>query len=500
MVINTREIEYKKKSNNTRITFDKLEDAADKLMAAQEKMHTYCSRTFKELMKNMINEHGTILEKVVNGLAQLDVNITSAKISLKYNYCRPIIYNHSTSFVQAKAMRHPIIERINDSVEYVPNDVNLGMKRPDNFKGGEATIAATTVEPINGMLLYGCNACGKSSFMKAVGLNVIMAQSGFFVPAEQFHLSPYDSIFTRISGDDDIFKGQSSFAVEMMELRNIFKRCNDRSLILGDELCKGTESTSALAIVAAGICYLHKKNTQFLFATHLHGLDEIAEIKALKTEVKSYHLSVQYNKQTGILIYDRLLKPGSGSSLYGLEVCKAMDMEPHFLKQANTIRKRIADQNETLLGDEKKSQYNSSIFMDVCQVCMDAWAEETHHIKYQKDADENNMVGHVPKNNKSNLVPLCKKCHKDETYGNIKIHGWEDTSVGRKLSWTDNKCYALNKKKKKLFTAIQMECILDYLKTYPKLTKIAMCDKINRENELEIKCSPYTLDKVRKFL
>jgi hypothetical protein len=223
----------------------------------------------------------------------------------------------------------------------------------------------------------------------------------------------------------------------MLELRNIFKRCNSRSLVLGDELCRGTESVSGKSIVAAGIWKLRKSNSQFIFATHLHGLDDIPEVKILE-HVEAYHLSVKYDKQTDKLIYDRKMKKGSGSSLYGLEVCKAMDMDNEFLELANKIRKREAGEYETLLGDEKKSQYNNNIYMDKCEICGNK-AEETHHIKYQKDADNTGFVGHVHKNNQSNLVPLCKECHKKETYGKINIIGWQDTSNGRRLQVVDNR-------------------------------------------------------------
>tara|TARA_B100000963_G_C22575297_1_gene648111 strand:- start:237 stop:1502 length:1266 start_codon:yes stop_codon:yes gene_type:complete len=313
-------------------------------------------------------------------------------------------------------VRHPIIERINDNYEYIPNDVNLSNNNTA------------------GILLYGCNMCGKSSYMKSVGLNIIMAQAGFYTAAESFEYYPYKYIFTRISGNDNLFEHKSSFGVEMLELRNIFKRCDNRSLVLGDELCRGTESVSGKAIVAAGICKLRATNSHFIFATHLHGLDTITEVNELP-HVKAYHLSVEYCRTSERLIYDRRMKEGSGSSLYGLEVCKAMDMDSDFLELANRIRKREAGENETLLGEENKSHYNSKIYIDTCAIC-DNKAEETHHIKYQKDADTNGFIGHIHKNNKSNLVPLCKECHKKETYGKINIIGWIDTSDGRKLKVT----------------------------------------------------------------
>ena len=143
------------------------------------------------------------------------------------------IIDNENSYIDAKKLRHPIIEKI-ISTEYIPHNLELGKKEI-------------------GILLYGLNAAGKSSLMKSVGINVIMAQAGMYVSADSFEFKPYKSIFTRISNNDNLFKGQSTFAVEMSELRGILTRANNSSLVLGDELCSGTETTSAVAIVATGI-------------------------------------------------------------------------------------------------------------------------------------------------------------------------------------------------------------------------------------------------------
>ena len=149
-------------------------------------------------------------------------------------------------------MRHPIIERLPFSPEYVTNDITLGKDSKD------------------GILLFGTNACGKSTLMKSLGVSIILAQAGLFVPCTSFTFNPYKTIYTRIWGNDNIFKGLSTFAVEMSELRTILKQSNQNSLILGDELCSGTESTSALSIFAAGLERLHEIGSSFIFATHFH--------------------------------------------------------------------------------------------------------------------------------------------------------------------------------------------------------------------------------------
>ena len=135
------------------------------------------------------------------------------------------------SYITAKELRHPIIERIQTKSEYVPNDIQIG------------------TETQTGMP-YGTHASGKSSLMKAVGLNIILAQAGFYTASSDFQFSPYKHLFTRILNNDNIFKGESGFAVEVSEIRSILKRCDNNSLVLGDELCNGTENISAQSIFA----------------------------------------------------------------------------------------------------------------------------------------------------------------------------------------------------------------------------------------------------------
>ena len=147
---------------------------------------------------------------------------------------------------------------------YVPNDVCLGKSDGDL-----------------GILLYGTNAVGKTSLIKALGISVIMAQSGMYVPCESFTYSPYKYIFTRIIGNDNIFKGLSTFGVEMSELRVILNNCDNNSLILGDELCSGTETDSALSIFNASIEVMSERKSNFMFATHFH---ELPHLKSMKND------------------------------------------------------------------------------------------------------------------------------------------------------------------------------------------------------------------------
>ena len=347
------------------------------------------------------------------------------------------------------------------------------------------------------MLLFGTNASGKSSLMKAIGINIIMAQSGMYVAASDFKFKPYTQLFTRINNNDNIFKGESSFAVEMSELRSILKRCDSKSLILGDELCSGTESVSAQSIFAASVLRLVAKNTNFIFATHLHELCRMDKIVTLEN-IDMFHLKVVYDPATETLIYDRKLEPGNGPAIYGLEVCKAMDMDPEFLEEAQEIRRQLLNQSKSIL-DTRKSHFNANVFVDDCQVCQ-AKAEDVHHIKFQCTADSNNMIGSIKKDSESNLVPLCKKCHDQVHNGNLIIDGYLQTSEGITLDFKFLEAEKIKEKKqkRKKYSDKQIAVIKEFqnqsLESKIKLSQKYIINKLLTEHQISISSS--TLKKI----
>ena len=298
----------------------------------------------------------------------------------------------------------------------------------------------------------------KSSLMKSIGIAIIMAQSGFYVPAKSLVYSPYKQLFTRISNNDNIFKGQSTFAVEMSELRSILKRTDHYSLVLGDELCSGTETTSGLSIVTAGVLRLSSKNSSFIFATHLHKLSEMEEILECKT-VHNYHMETTYDPSTQKLTYDRKLKPGSGNAIYGLEVAKAMDLDDDFIKTADKIRKKIMGIDEVIVNS-KGNPYNSKIILDSCTICKKA-TEEIHHIEEQHLANSEGMINHYHKNKLFNLVQLCHDCHQSVHNGNLKIDGYVDTSNGVELSYHYKQDDTSSNDSRRKFNQDQIDIIKD---------------------------------------
>jgi DNA mismatch repair protein MutS len=381
-------------------------------------------------------DNGT-LHGIVDWLGELDTEMTLARLSDLYGYVRPSYATEGAGFA-VYGLRHPIIERIHTNVPYISHNLVLG-----SFASG-ATITATaggagagaTSETENtaiapgGVLLYGVNAAGKSSLGKAIGLAVIMAQTGMPVPASTMTLVPYKALFTRILGNDNLWAGMSSFVVEMTEFRSILRSAAEGTLVIGDELCAGTETASATSIVAAGVKTLADRGAHFFFATHLHELAEIPEI-ANHVAVRAYHLTVHPSPtQHGALVYDRLLRTGTGSPMYGLEVCRGLDMDREFLAAAFDFRKRLFSED----GSVRPSRYNTAVIVSACEICGSREGLETHHIVPQAAADTAGRIGPgTSKHHEGNLVALCGSCHDKHHGGLLEIQGWKTTTKGRTL-------------------------------------------------------------------
>lgn len=344
------------------------------------------------------------LECIVNFVTLVDVIFAKASIAKKYCYCKPTIASADKSFVSAKGLRHCLIEHLQTNELYVTNDISLGAGATD------------------GILLYGTNAVGKTSLIRALGIAVIMAQSGLYVPCTEFTYCPYKYLFTRIIGNDNLFKGLSTFAVEMSELRTILRLADKNSLILGDELCSGTENISAISIFVAGIQKLHQLQSSFIFATHLHEIVNYDEIAGLPS-VALKHMTVVYDKERDMLIYDRKLKDGPGNSLYGLEVCKSLSLPEDFLAAAYSIRAKYNPESGSILA-LKQSHFNAQKIVSVCEMCKNGLGTDVHHLQHQNEADARGIIMNddstFHKNKLANLMTLCDKCHGDIHKTNVQ--------------------------------------------------------------------------------
>ena len=373
-------------------------------------------------IKDIVNNYIENLNYFVNKIGFLDFINSGALCSYKLGYCRPKIIEADKSFFNVENMRHPIVEIINQNVEYHPHTLSIG-------------------KDLNGILLYGINSSGKSTLMKAIGLNIILAQIGYFVTATKFEYFPYTNLFTRICGNDNIFRGMSSFMVEMVELMAILKRNNNRTLVLGDEICRGTEEKSANIIVAYMLETLSQSNTSFITATHLHMIADLPSVVNLE-KVKPMHLKVEYDDINQRLVYSRELKEGQGEKYYGVQVAKYLMKNDHF----NTRTKEIENEYEDI--SIKQSNYNKNNWMIECYFCHAKKELETHHINFQKDCLNNMVIDkpHIKKNSNYNLVTLCRKCHDMVDTQELIIKGWKETSNGIILDYYKNNKKITNKK------------------------------------------------------
>ncbi len=358
-------------------------------------------------------------QPIEDWIIDIDLSHCMAKTSHAQGWVKPTIEaddSSNPSSLSIKNLRHPLIEAQKRQSKLVTHDIDLG------HNGG-----ATSSEHGQGWLLYGMNASGKSSLMKAIGVAVCLAQIGCYVPATEMRLRPFHKLATRILNQDNLWAGLSSFAVEMSELRDMFQLADHQTLVLGDELCSGTESISATAIVAAGIQWLHKAGARFVLATHLHDLTRLSAITSLPA-LRFWHLHVEYDRLTDKLIYHRTLSPGSGSTLYGLEVARALHLPTELLDAAFQHRRELT--GDTGIEKAKSTTWTADLVRFKCDWCEATDGLEVHHIQERHEAEGSRNQDGTPLNHPSNLVVLCASCHDKHHNQSISVQSVQDTSDG----------------------------------------------------------------------
>ena len=417
------------------------------------------TRTIKEELPvacdKLAGSHIATWDALEAWVAQVDVSITIAAVAAERGYCRPQLVEASAASVEAMGLRHPLIESQQTRLEYVKHDVSLG-------------------DACQGWLVYGMNASGKSSLMKATGIAVILAQCGCYVPATKLRLSPFRSLFTRILSTDNLWAGLSSFAVEMTELGEALRRADPWSLVLGDEVCSGTESMSAMAIVGGALQWLEKHGSRFIFATHLHGLP-VAALAATKV----WHLRVRHDPVMDRLTYDRTLHPGSGSSLYGLEVAKAMGLPMEVLQTAHEIRRSLT--GEATAATAPTSDWNAAVTRRACEICAAPVTRdlEVHHIQPRASAVGGRLADGTNMNNLRNLIVVCQACHDKHHAGELEIGPVKQTSEGLQRE-------VIQKPKTAAPTDDQLATIQAELKAYPNLPASRMIFDLEQKHGIRI--------------
>jgi len=387
-----------RKSGPLLVTCPTLEACITKAYELYRRLEASLKAELQPVCDGLWEKLHPIQQQWIEWIGNVDCTLTIASVAVDNVWTKPSL----ASSLNIRGMRHPLIESRNTRIAYVKHDVALGQE-------------LSSSEPKNGWLLYGVNASGKSSLMKAVGICVLLAQAGSFVPADSMELRPYTSLHSRIWSHDNLWAGLSSFAVEIGELRDILEAADDKSLVLGDEVCSGTESISATSLVAATLEHLNTRGSHFLFATHLHDLLKVPGLLD-RPGISVFHLRVIRTLE-GKLIYDRTLLPGSGSSTYGLEVAKAMGLPFSFMERAYSIRSAIGGEQSV------QSSWNSGVFRKSCELCGCTIASEleVHHIEHREDGGSN-----APRN----LAVVCKACHHKHHDEGMEIPPLQQTSEG----------------------------------------------------------------------
>ena len=302
--------------NAERFTTPELKEYESKILDAQEKIVEIERRIFAELRSAIAGEARRIRQTAL-ALAEVDVLSSFAHLAMLRNYCRPQF--EDSADIEILGGRHPVIEQqqltAGERERFVPNDLYLN----------SSTHAI--------LLLTGPNMGGKSTYLRQAALTVIMAQIGSFVPAQRARLGIVDRVFTRIGASDNLARGRSTFMVEMTETAAILHTATPRSLILLDEVGRGTATYDGLAIAWAAIEYLHARTrAKALFATHYFELTELAE---QLSGVKNFHVSV---KETGSgIVFLRKVEPGAADRSYGIEVAKLAGLPDEVVRRAREV-------------------------------------------------------------------------------------------------------------------------------------------------------------------
>ena len=312
--------------NSERYTMEKLKSLEGKILGAESKVVQREYELFCQI-RDTVSKHVKRLKATADCISALDVLCSYADVSDRNQYVRPVVYDGG--IIEIKNGRHPVVERMLDDTQFVPNDTWLD---DDENRIG---------------IITGPNMAGKSTYMRQVALITLMAQAGCFVPAEYAKIGLVDRIFTRIGASDDLASGQSTFMVEMTEVANILENATHKSLLILDEIGRGTSTYDGLSIAWAVIEYINDKSklgSRTLFATHYH---ELTELEERLHGIKNFCVSVR--KKGNDIIFLRKITRGGADKSYGVEVAGLAGIPDAVIERAKLILEELdeADINKT---------------------------------------------------------------------------------------------------------------------------------------------------------
>jgi DNA mismatch repair protein MutS len=300
--------------NAERFISPELKKYESEIVGAEEKTLEIEQKLFHEVRDAVVRESVRI-QHMARIISEVDALLAFAEVAHRYNYCHPNV-NEGT-LIRIENGRHPLVERIEAADKFIPNDISLD--------SGEDQI----------LIITGPNMAGKSTYLRQVAVITLMAQIGSFVPAETAEISLVDRIFSRVGAQDYLLKGQSTFMVEMNETANILNNATSKSLIILDEIGRGTSTFDGISIAWSIVEHLHGNGdigAKTLFATHYH---ELTDLTAVLPRVKNY--TVQIKEWNDEILFLRKIIPGTADKSYGIQVARLAGLPPEVLERANEI-------------------------------------------------------------------------------------------------------------------------------------------------------------------
>ncbi|MEW6754813.1 MAG: DNA mismatch repair protein MutS, partial [Candidatus Latescibacterota bacterium] len=385
-------------ANAERFITPELKDYEARVLGAEERLRELEMRLFLELRARVAAWTAPV-QQAARALATLDVLAGLAEVAHAGQYTRPEV-DGSTSLTILGG-RHPVVERQMPQGRFVPNDAHL------DTSGSQI------------LLITGPNMAGKSTIIRQVGLIVVMAQMGSFVPARQARIGVVDRIFTRVGASDNLARGESTFMVEMNEAAAILNNVTERSLVLVDELGRGTSTFDGLSLAWSIVEYLHEHpgpHPRTLFATHYHELTELAETLA---RVENYN--VQVREEGGQVVFLHLLAPGPCDRSYGINVAQMAGMPAPVITRARQILERLEQEQidtERIHARERGPAHRSTRRAGARQAALRAQLE----LFAQPSGPEAALVAQVRALELEKLTPL---------EALLKLHQWQESLTGR---------------------------------------------------------------------
>ncbi|MBE7082452.1 MAG: DNA mismatch repair protein MutS [Clostridiales bacterium] len=304
-------------ANFDRYITDELKEYQSKIENADENAFKL-ERTLFDKIKDILLENCSKIQYVAQNIAQLDCLLSFAEVAVKNNYVKPKVSSR-IDHIFIEEGRHPVVEDINKSAMFIPNDTYLN--------GTDKQV----------MIITGPNMAGKSTYMRQVAVITLLAHIGCFVPAKRAEIALTDQIFTRVGASDDLAVGQSTFMVEMMEVANILKYATDKSLIILDEIGRGTSTYDGLSIAWAVVEHIAKNmNTKTMFATHYH---ELTELEGFLEGVKNFKIAIK--EINGQLVFLRKIQRGGANRSYGIEVAELAGVTQSVIERAKVISNEL---------------------------------------------------------------------------------------------------------------------------------------------------------------